>query len=260
MNRQDYSFLAGMIRQYMDSLKLDEVIKEFQKKPLLATNQKMEKGPYAQFENMGLSLLPASLSGENWCTFATKCKFTCLVFSGVNNFVYQHAWKEGKLTPALAMLARRSFLLQRAPEVFKAGLAGEILRNHHFAEAQGKQAWFRLNVFSDIDWSELILSLPQCHFYDYTKVPSRMGLENYYLTFSASENTKPEMLKRQMNVRNVAVVFDCNELPKTYQGYPVISGDEHDCRYLDPRGVIVGLKVKKTIYANKQSSKFFVGV
>jgi hypothetical protein len=55
---------------------------------------------------------------------------------------------------------------------------------------------------------------------------------------------------------NVAVVF--NELPETYLGKPVINGDESDLRFLDPKGVIVGLKAKGK--AIKDDSGFVVQV
>ena len=41
---------------------------------------------------------------------------------------------------------------------------------------------------------------------------------------------------------NVAVVFE--ELPKTYGGFEVIDGDEHDLRFLDASPRIVGLLAK----------------
>jgi len=41
---------------------------------------------------------------------------------------------------------------------------------------------------------------------------------------------------------NVAVVFQ--EQPETYLGVKVISGDEHDLRFLDASGVVVGLTAK----------------
>ena len=46
---------------------------------------------------------------------------------------------------------------------------------------------------------------------------------------------------------NMAVVFDAGpgeELPPTYLGLPVIDGDASDLRFLDPPGVIVGLRAK----------------
>ena len=42
---------------------------------------------------------------------------------------------------------------------------------------------------------------------------------------------------------NVAVVFGC-DFPKTYLGFLVINGEEHDLRHLDPRNVVVGLSPK----------------
>ena len=47
----------------------------------------------------------------------------------------------------------------------------------------------RLNGTSDIDWSDLIGSLPNIQFYDYSKVLKRIKkntLDNYHLTYSAS--------------------------------------------------------------------------
>jgi hypothetical protein len=41
---------------------------------------------------------------------------------------------------------------------------------------------------------------------------------------------------------NVAAVFDV--VPSSYMGRPVVDGDETDLRFLDARGVIVGLKAK----------------
>ncbi len=46
---------------------------------------------------------------------------------------------------------------------------------------------------------------------------------------------------------NVTVVFAVKKgepLPKTWNGYRVIDGDIHDLRFLDPEGVVVGLRAK----------------
>jgi hypothetical protein len=50
---------------------------------------------------------------------------------------------------------------------------------------------------------------------------------------------------------NAAAVFKgpSKGLPRAYKGFPVIDGDLHDLRFLDPHGVIVGLKAKgKAVY------------
>ena len=52
------------------------------------------------------------------------------------------------------------------------------------------------------------------------------------------------MLKKQGNVAVVFGITKDQALPKTWKGYPVISGDEHDVRFTDPKGVVVGLHVK----------------
>ena len=48
-----------------------------------------------------------------------------------------------------------------------------------------------------------------------------------------------------------------NGLPKTYLGFRVINGDSHDLRFLDPKGVIVGLSPKGN-KAKKDTSGFVI--
>jgi hypothetical protein len=92
----------------------------------------------------------------------------------------------------------------------------------------------------------LMEHFPNVQFYDYTKWPSHLRQDlpaNYHLTFSRSELTTSEDIKREIDAgRNVAVVFDA--VPDTWEGLPVIDGDANDLRFLDPTGVIVGLKAK----------------
>ena len=55
---------------------------------------------------------------------------------------------------------------------------------------------------------------------------------------------------------NYAVVFKNKKLPAGYDGYPVINGDESDLRFLDKKGVVVGLYAKG--HAKKSNSGFAV--
>jgi len=60
------------------------------------------------------------------------------------------------------------------------------------------------------------------------------------LTFSRSE-TNDKLCEMVLEMGgNVAVVFR-NELPATWNGYEVVNGDENDLRFLDKKGVVVGL-------------------
>jgi hypothetical protein len=56
---------------------------------------------------------------------------------------------------------------------------------------------------------------------------------------------------------NVATVFR-KVLPDTYLDRPVFNGDDSDLRFLDPAGVIVGLKAKGR--ARKDTSGFVVDI
>ena len=100
-------------------------------------------------------------------------------------------------------MTRRSIQYVFDPDGFKERLRHEIIKNER------DNYCIRLNGTSDLDWSDLIASLPNVQFYDYTKVFKRLErntLPNYHLTFSASfksENTiqqTKEAVKRKYNV------------------------------------------------------------
>jgi len=119
------------------------------------------------------------------------------------------------------------------------------------ARHNGFEPAFRLNTFSDINWENygVIQKFPDVAFYDYTKNYRRMlryaygGFpENYHLTFSRSESNDIDVQQVMRLGCNVAVVF--NEVPEFWHGKDVVDGDKHDLRFLDPEGVVVGLKVK----------------
>lgn len=130
---------------------------------------------------------------------------------------------------------------------------------------------FRLNLTSDIPWENMkkgsktsvIEEFPEVNFYDYTKGFPRMMAwlhgkmpDNYHLTFSRSEETSDDRIKKILSLGgNVAVVFR-GSLPKTYLGFPVVDGDENDLRFKDEKGVIVGL-VEKGL-AKKDETGFVV--
>lgn len=124
---------------------------------------------------------------------------------------------------------------------------------------------FRLNVLSDLPWYNIVdmEKHSDISFYDYTPNLKRMIQflngelpKNYHLTFSRKENNQAQCELVLAMGGNVAVVFD--KLPQTYLGKPVIDGDETDLRFLDPKGVIVGLKAKGK--AKNDTSGFVVKV
>jgi hypothetical protein len=111
----------------------------------------------------------------------------------------------------------------------------------------------RLNGTSDIVWEnehpELFAMF--CHsiqFYDYTKLVKRKHrFDNYHLTASYSEANAKYAASVLASPLNWAVVFDTKKgepLPKRFHGRRVIDGDLYDLRFLDPEGVVVGLRAK----------------
>ncbi|MAT73431.1 MAG: hypothetical protein CMJ58_28440 [Planctomycetaceae bacterium] len=112
----------------------------------------------------------------------------------------------------------------------------------------------RLNGSSDLPWERLHLELfeqfPDVQFFDYTKLSHRVYRfmlhelpANYHLTFSVDAHMQKEASDILRRGGTVAAVF-WPSLPNTWWGFPVIDGDLHDARFLDPSGVIVGLRAK----------------
>jgi hypothetical protein len=82
------------------------------------------------------------------------------------------------------------------------------------------------------------------------------GPPNYDLTFSRSEDNDDDCRRVLQAGGRVAVVFRRPPLPASWQGHRVIDGDSSDFRFLDPRGVVVGLKAKGS--GKKDRSGFVV--
>ena len=105
---------------------------------------------------------------------------------------------------------------------------------------------------SDIlsDAPEIVAAHPNTIFSDYTKldIPTGWVADNVYRCKSATElTTRDEFLDYAARGLNHAVPFDLPRgapLPQFYHGIPVVDGDIDDLRFLDPKGVIVGLRFK----------------
>jgi hypothetical protein len=82
-------------------------------------------------------------------------------------------------------------------------------------------------------------------------------IKNYQLTFSAADGNDNDVTKAIQQGYNIATVFGIKKtlpMPETYMGRPVFNGDESDLRFLDPKGVVVGLYAKGK--AKKDTSGF----
>ncbi len=253
MTLTEFNTIKKMVKSYMNSLDINECKKELIEKGAFTINNKLSKGNNVNF---GLELLPSVLSNVNLCPSAGACKLTCLAFSGVGNVLKSKKMISGKeLSAPLKAKARRTLVYLHDREWFLELIKSEINYKNTMNTLLNKNVYFRLNVTSDIEWSELTNELNHINFYDYTKVWTRKSTPNYKLTFSASERTTQKMIKEKVSQgENVAVVFD-EHVPSNFLNLNVINGDLTDDRSQDPRGVIVGLKLK-TVVGGKDANKF----
>ena len=196
-----------------------------------------------------LNLAPASISGFNTCASASEgCRNACLHEAG--NPVFMPQKTLGRVNRTLLYFKDRARFLSM--------ITKEIRNHEKNCKKHNLKPVIRLNTTSDIMWEnhKIFELFPNVQFYDYTKHFKRMIKflrgelpKNYHLTFSRNEANDKETMEVLRHGGNVAIVFRKN-LPEYYQGYKVISGDDHDLRFLDDKNVIVGLKEKLTLNKN----------
>lgn len=225
---------------------------------LTVGNPKILKGTAFGYLTAILHLAPGRLSGFNVCPGASlACLDACLNTAGRGGII-----KKGETTNTIQKARlRKTLAFFNETETFMLQLAKEIGNIVKLANKHGLTPAIRLNGTSDIRWenekvgnfANLMEMFPNVIFYDYTKLANRRNLPpNYRLTFSLSESNDVSAEQALAAGMNVAVVF--RNLPPTFMGRPVIDGDVSDLRFLDPMGVIVGLKAKGK--AKKDTSGF----
>ena len=231
-------------------------------KLLTTANAKILKGEKEGWMTLGIHLAPANLSGYNVCYWASRgCTEACLNTSG-----------HGAFSTVQASRIAKTKLLKENFDLFAAQLIKEVKAAVKSAAKKGMRLAIRLNLTSDIPWELLDVQdgktlfeiFPEITWYDYTKGYKRMldfldgkMPANYSLTFSRSESNEKFVHAIRARGGNVAVVFR-RSLPDSWHGTPVVNGDKNDLRFLDARGVVVGLVDKGK--ARKDNSGFVVEV
>jgi hypothetical protein len=230
-------------------------------KLLSTANPKIQKGTKLGYLSFILHLAPADLSGYNTCPKATVgCKSACLNTAGRGGM-----FKRGESTNAIqkARIRKTRYFYEDRVSFFN-DLTRDITKGIAMAKKLGLKPVFRLNGTSDLSWEKyevpntglnIFQIFPEVQFYDYTKVLGRKAAyDNYFLIFSQADGNEADVNRAIAQGMNVATVFD--EVPQEYKGRPVINADETDLRFLDPRGVIAGLKAKGR--AKKDYSGFVI--
>ena len=245
-------------------------------------NPKTIKGRRKGYVTAVLYLAPSDSSGTELCGMAdiAGCKVGCLNTAGrggmaAGNATFTAANGEALPDNAIqkARLRRTDFYLTDRVG-FMARLVREIERAKRYARRKRKKLVVRLNGTSDIRWetvpciragkphANLFAAFRELQFYDYTKLPNRKiaGIPNYHLTFSYSHRDEfAPIVARAVRFYGTAVNFAAvfaKALPAYFLGRNVVNGDESDLRFLDTRGVVVGLVAKGR--ARRDTSGFVV--
>jgi hypothetical protein len=225
-------------------------------KLLSTANPKIQKGTKLGYLSFILHLAPSTLSGHNTCPKATKgCIAACLNTAGRGGM-----FKKGETTNVIQKARIRKteyFFNDRAG--FMKDLYADICKGIRLANKLGLEPVFRLNGTSDLSWEKYEMTegknvfdvFAGIQFYDYTKVLGRKvkHIPNYHLTFSKADGNDADVAEALMQGMSVVAVYD-----KIPAGVP--SADETDLRFLDPKGIMLGLKAKGR--AKKDYSGFVI--
>ena len=226
-------------------------------KLLSTANPKIQKGTERGYLSFILHLAPADLSGRETCPKRTKgCTAACLNTAGRGGM-----FKRGENTNMIQKARIRKtqyFFADR--DAFMMDLYKDIQKAIKFAEKRDLIPVFRLNGTSDLSWEKytvgstdmnLFQLFPNVQFYDYTKVLGRKVSQyfNYHLTFSKADGNDSDVTRALAQGMSVVAVYD-----KIPEGVP--SADETDLRFLDPKGIMLGLKAKGR--AKKDLSGFVI--
>jgi hypothetical protein len=220
------------------------------------------------FNTYILHLAPANVSGYETCPKRTAgCTAACLNLAGRGGM-----FKRGETTNVIQEARKRKTKLffENRTE-FMAQLVKDIELAIKQSAKLDLVPVFRLNGTSDLSFEKyevvrngvtyrnIFAAFPDVQFYDYTKILGRKfrDIPNYHLTFSAADGNDGDVLKAIDQGYNIATVFGIKKtepMPESYNGLPVFNGDDSDLRFLDPKGVVVGLYAKGK--AKKDTSGF----
>ena len=226
-------------------------------KLLSTANPKIQKGTKMGYLSFILHLAPADLSGRETCPKRTVgCTAACLNTAGRGGM-----FKKGENTNMIQKARiRKTEYFFNDRDAFMMDLYKDIQKAIKFAEKQDLIPVFRLNGTSDLSWEKytvgstdmnLFQLFPNTQFYDYTKVLGRKVGQyfNYHLTFSKADGNDSDVAEALLQGMSVVAVYDA--IPA---GVP--SADETDLRFLDPKGIMLGLKAKGR--AKKDYSGFVI--
>ena len=158
--------------------------------------------------------------------------------------------------------SRRALLafLEADPDAYATLLLRDLRALGRKAQREGQTLSLRLNTGSDVAFErwlpgEFWATLAEFgHAYDYTKRIDRVGHlvpGVYRTTYSATAHTSAASIGRILGRGDTVTVvlpkpYNSHDktVPSSWGGFPMVSGDITDNRFLDPAGTLVGLSAK----------------
>lgn len=245
----------------LQALWAEAIGKPIRARYLLSSSVKVIKGEKVGYLTGICYMTPAlKIAGINSCSHAILggCWDNCLVHSG-------------QMSSNVGIEARidRLMLLIKNPALFFEILRREVIRLKRRARKFGYKTALRLNGTTDLDWTRILFEGRSIfkHFkglrcYDYTKNPNlakNYKAEGVHITFSFYKKARPDQLEDLLRAGvNVAIAYR-DRVPEfqiiNSQAWPVLNGDDHDLRFLDRPGYIVGLKFKFATFSKDAAEK-----
>ena len=211
------------------------------------TNAKTEKNDKGRTFIMYLAAGYQNSKNINLCPKASLgCLASCLETAG-----------RGRMKPVKNSRLRKSEYYVSDRLNFLIHLAAEIASKIQYYRNKDTTLYFRLNGTTDVDYLGQIkrhlgidfLTFDNVVFYDYTAILGKAikykNADNYIHTFSRKEDNEETCFDALKLGFPVAMVF-ADDIPNTYKGYKVVSGDITDIemlKYAD-EGIILGLSAK----------------
>jgi hypothetical protein len=194
--------------------------------------------------------------GVNLCPFAGSCRAPCLNTAGRGG-IAMHSYAGTAFTNNVQKgRYRRTDLYLSDRSAYERAVLADLEVVAAFARGIGYGLGIRWNGTSDIDYASehptLVERAAALGFeqYDYTKRPVRYdpnATVRLVYSLDAGYARRRLALRYLADGGTVAVVFNVKpsqDLPTTWNGYPVIDGDDTDLRSRDPGGHVVGLRAK----------------
>jgi hypothetical protein len=216
----------------------------------ISSDAKTVKGLKLGFLTGILYLSPADKSGHNVCAMATlaECKAPCLDEAGRGAFDSVQMARLSKTD--WFFNSRDTFMAEFIDSVFALVRKAKRMKLTPIVRPNGTSdiLWEKIAVtYKGITYPNIMALFPDVQFYEYTKIVGRKVPKNYDLTFSYSGALAFQKYVNQAIAEKmrIAVVFrTVADIPKSFLGLRVISGDNSDIRHIEPKNKIVALYAK----------------